>query len=458
MTYSIIQKSQLDRVLRLDAEYFQPEYLDIENKLSIIKSVKIGEIAKSVVNFGAYSLCNYIVWQDKGVPYINVGDVKDGYIDFSNIKYIDEKVNEILKKSQVQEGQIILTMAGSIGNVAVAHNVSEAINSNQATAKIALKNSHSPYYVTAFLLSKYGQAQIKREIISSVQPNIFLWQIKNFKIPLAPLNKQLEIERNYKQFLIELENSKKCYQQAEELLLKELGLEDFKTKQKLFSIVNLSDCQKANRIDAEYFQSKFRKIHEILSRIDSNKLINEFQIIKSKNYDYIAEGNIGVIKTKQLGKQFVNYDVESNTDENIVKQENLPLIMDRDVLFASMGIGSLGKTNIYYKFENNNKFTIDSTIRIFRAKREYKILSEVLQVFLNSFIGQEIIYQNVVGSSGIISIYDNYLNNLEIPILPKSTQQKIADLVRRSHSARKKSKELLREAKHKVEELIEKGR
>ena len=36
-------------------------------------------------------------------------------------------------------------------------------------------------------------------------------------------------------------------------------------------------------------------------------------------------------------------------------------------------------------------------------------------------------------------------------------QQKIADLVKKSHEARKKSKELLEEAKRKVEEMIEKG-
>lgn len=36
-----------------------------------------------------------------------------------------------------------------------------------------------------------------------------------------------------------------------------------------------------------------------------------------------------------------------------------------------------------------------------------------------------------------------------------ATQQKIADLVRQSHAARKKAKELLEEAKRTVERLIE---
>jgi len=74
---------------------------------------------------------------------------------------------------------------------------------------------------------------------------------------------------------------------------------------------------------------------------------------------------------------------------------------------------------------------------------------------LNSPIGK---YQlERIGTGGVqtnISYKD--IKNILIPILPKSTQQKIADLVKQSHQARKRAKELLEEAKLKVEELIEK--
>lgn len=47
------------------------------------------------------------------------------------------------------------------------------------------------------------------------------------------------------------------------------------------------------------------------------------------------------------------------------------------------------------------------------------------------------------------------IKNIMTPILPNKIQQKIADLVRQSHEARKKAKELLEEAKRKVEQMIE---
>jgi len=49
------------------------------------------------------------------------------------------------------------------------------------------------------------------------------------------------------------------------------------------------------------------------------------------------------------------------------------------------------------------------------------------------------------------------VKKLQVPILTKSTQQKIADLVLQSHQARKKAKELLEKAKREVEEFIGKG-
>lgn len=82
ITYSIIKKSELEWTHRMDAEYYQSEYLEVEQKLNSIKTTTISKISESVVNFGAYSLCNYIVWQDSGVPYLNVENIKHGYIDF----------------------------------------------------------------------------------------------------------------------------------------------------------------------------------------------------------------------------------------------------------------------------------------------------------------------------------------------------------------------------------------
>ena len=312
MQYSIIQKSQLEGAHRMDAEYYQPEYLDLEKKLDSVKTKTVEDISKSVVSFGAYSLTSYIEWQESGVPYVNVGDIHDGYIDTSDIKHISEKVDEILKKSRVQNGQVLLTMAGTIGNAAVAHNLVNHMNANQAIAKIT-PSGVSPYYLAAFLNSKYGLLQTRREIVSSVQANIFLGPIKKFRVPIFDKKLMEEIENKYQDFLSTLEHSQLLYSQAENLLLEELGLKNFESEDELWSVVNFSEVKKANRVDAEYFQPKYDKLLKCLknskSLIDiAKRITRRSEIVPQKEYSYIeiSDVNVGsgeVINNLILGKE-----------------------------------------------------------------------------------------------------------------------------------------------------------
>ena len=283
---SIKSLSQLEGQKRIDAEYYQPEYDLIRHKLNEIETRRVKELSTSVVSFGAYSLCNYIEWREDGVPYLNVENIRDGYIDFKEVKHIDENVNEVLKKSQVREGQVILTMAGTIGNAAVAYKLPGKVNSNQATAKITLKPNVSPFFLAAFLNSYFGRKQTEWEIVTSVQPNIFLWQIENIRVPLVSKELEREIEAIYREGLDKLDSSKSFYSQAENLLLEELGLKDFKPKYELSYTANLSKAFGTHRVDAEYFQPIYDKlVQQVATRVELKPL-----------------GNLLLAKTKKVGK------------------------------------------------------------------------------------------------------------------------------------------------------------
>ena len=87
--------------------------------------------------------------------------------------------------------------------------------------------------------------------------------------------------------------------------------------------------------------------------------------------------------------------------------------------------------------------------------KDKEIENEYLALCLNSILGQ-MQAERDGGGSVITHWRPERIKSVLIPVLPKSAQQKIADLVQKSHEARKKAKELLEEAKQKVESLIEK--
>lgn len=454
--YSIIQKSQLERTARLDPEYYQTEYLELVKSLINTKSYKQwADINGRFITgpFGSeFNVENYT--DDAGYRYVRGKDVKEFFLLDNDNVHISQKDFERLKKYSLQEGDILVSVVGTLGNTSIVDKSAiPAIFSCKSTVFRA--NAINPFYFIAYLNCKYGKNLLRRSVRGHVQTGLNIEDLKSLLIYI-PENQE-KIASLVIQSRKKLEDSKLFYLQAEESLLKELGLVDFKPREDLSFIVNLSDAQESNRVDSDFFQPKYEEILRKLNN-QTKTLIDNFEILRGKNFTYSEDGEIGVIKTKQLGKQFISFEVEDKTKNEIVKKENLPVIKNSDVVFASMGVGSLGKTNIFYEFENEaEKFTIDSTLRIFRSKKDSNVLPEVLKVYLSSWIGQELIYKYVVGSSGIISIYENYLEDFPLPVMQKATQKKIAELVKKSHESRKKSKELLEQAKKEVEEMIEKG-
>ncbi len=450
IAYSIIQKSQLEGEHRLDAEYYQPDFLKVKSFLESIPHVVLGEHA--FITDGEHGSVDFI---DRGVQYLTAENIQEGFINISEPRFVSKLVDLRNKRASLVSDDVVVSIKGTVGLAAITFEEDLPANMNRDVSRIHVKDSINPFYLVAFLNSTLGRGQTLRESSGNVQQMTTLGRVRELLIPIISEETSRQMEQMIKDARNELKKSEFLYKQAEDLLLEELGLKDFKVKDDLSFIVNVSNAKSENRFDSDFFQPKYKEIIEKLENYQLDSLVANFEIIKSKNFEYDEEGAVGVIKTKQLGKQFINFEVEDRTKEETIQKKNLPILKDLDVIFASMGVGSLGKTNIYYKFESEERCTIDSTLRVFREKNGGEVLPEVLVVYLNSWIGQELIYKYIVGSSGIISIYENYLSEFQIPLLPKVTQEKISELVRKSHEARKKSKELLEEAKRTVEEMIE---
>jgi len=256
---------------------------------------------------------------------------------------------------------------------------------------------------------------------------------------------------DYKNIIKFRKESEVFYSQAEQLLLKELGLENFEEQEDLVSIVKFSDIKKFQRMDAEYFQPKYEKI---ISRIKQTKhsLLGDLVSVK-KGIE------IGAEQYQENGKLF--FRVSSLSKQGIIDKDQKYL---SDELYQKLKanfepkIGEILLTKdatpgIAYVLKEKVDGVISSGTLRLKIKQE--IEAEYLALFINSILGQMQAERDAGGS--IISHWKpEQVKNLIVPILPQEVQQKIAELVIKSHQARQKAKELLEEAKQKVENLIEK--
>ena len=144
--WSTVKLTALSADFRIDAEYYRPEILAlrraVERSAYPVRSIE--SLSRSVINFGAYSLCNFIQFQETeerdvdSVQFITAQHIQDGFIDLANARWIPANQHAgLLWKSQVTTGQVLVAMAARLGHAAVFDNTT-ALNSSQDIAKITV--------------------------------------------------------------------------------------------------------------------------------------------------------------------------------------------------------------------------------------------------------------------------------------------------------------------------------
>jgi len=433
---------------RIDGEFYHPKYLDLEKRLENYPCSSIRDFA--FVTDGEHGAVGL---KEKGIRYLMAENIKNGYVDIRNVRYVDEQIHIKNKRASVKEGDVLISIKGSLGQIAIAEDWLVPANLSRDVAIIKIKdNSVLSEYLAIYLQSKIGQDISTRLGSGGVQQMITLGRLRGVLVPVLKISFQKIIREVYKKSQNLRLISKTLYSQAEQILLSELELQNWIPKQKLVFIKVFSDTQKANRLDAEYFQPKYEKILEAIENYDGSfgSVREKFKLINGKTPAKYSkkEKNIQVLKTKQIRKEALSYTGVAYTKKDLVG----PCLKERDLVFASMGVGSLGRVGIFYGFETDKKTSVDSTIKILRNKNGYE--PEVLQIFLNSPIGQEYIYRHIVGSTGIISIKNDYILDMKIPIIKPSTQKQISNFVQKSHINKRQSNLLLEIAKRGVDIAI----
>ena len=455
METSIITYSKLTEhpEFRIDAECYSPYHLEIEKSIEAKGFNLIQDFAVSVINFGAYSLCNYIEFLEAGKPFLVTENIKNNIIETGQLHYISDEVHLLLHKSHCVKGQVLLTMAGAYLGQAAVFNEEFECSSNQAIAKITLKpNSVNPYYLSTFLNCKYGQSQIERFKTGTGQPNLNLGLIKLIRVAGASVpfqNKVDEIVNNAIRFRIE---SVSLYQEGQEILISELGLTNWQPKHQLTFIKNYSETKAAERFDAEYYQPKYEEITKAIQNYSGGwdtlgNLVTVKKCVEVGSGEYLDEGTPFV--------RVSNLSPFEITEEKYISEELYQEIIQHqptkgEILFSKDATPGIA----YYLNEAPQKMIPSSAV--LRLKNESDIVNnEYLTLVLNSIQTKEQVNRDV-GGSVILHWRPDQVKGTVIPILPESKQIEIQQKVTESFNLRKQSKHLLECAKLAVEIAIEK--
>ncbi len=183
---------------RLDAEYYQPKYDQLEDKFNQFDMLKICQFVSYPVSSGATPKAggdDYTNEED-GIPFIRAVDLKDGRVDVNNFIYIKRSVNDsILKKTKVKRNDVLFSIAGTVGRCAIFDHKFEA-NINQAVSILRFEEDQiKRLYLIVFFNSEIGKIHISKYARQGVQTNLNLNEVSNLKIPVLEWSAQEEISQ-----------------------------------------------------------------------------------------------------------------------------------------------------------------------------------------------------------------------------------------------------------------------
>lgn len=171
---------------RLDAEYYQPKYDEMFDKLKHYKTKCLSEIVSITKSIEPGS----DAYEEKGIPFIRVANLTKFGITNTDIYLSPERYNDVIKP---KKDTILLSKDGSVG---IAYKVDRDMDiiTSGAILHLSLTDPEiMPDYLTLVLNSIIVKMQAERDAGGSVIQHWKPSEIENVIIPILDMDIQKEI-------------------------------------------------------------------------------------------------------------------------------------------------------------------------------------------------------------------------------------------------------------------------
>lgn len=430
----IVNRASIDN--RLDAQYYSAN-LDLSGfvKLSSVAIVKGG---KRIPKGYGYS--------EDATPYhyLRVADMdSDVPVDVNNLMNISDEVFNILERYEITEGELAISIAGTIGKTAILKDIpnGKRVILTENCAKILAKPNIELLsdYLKICLELPIVKKQLDLNYIQTTIPKLGLDKIVGIKLPPIPsIQKQQEIvdyiSEAYTQKQAKEAEAQQLLDSIDGYLLKELGITIPNVDNELNNRIFFSSFSKieGNRLDPIY--SLYLGKNASSTEYENTSLRSVAYIVKGNalSSSDIEDGNIPVIAGGQTSPYSYN---QANYEGNVIT------------------VSASGAYSGYVWYHDYPIYATDCCVIYSKDELRYmtKYLFEVLK------LQQKGIYRLQTGAAQP-HVYATDLQMLNIPIVSIDKQRDIvnhiADIRTKAKALQAEGKAILEDAKLKVEQMI----
>ena len=196
-----LRKTQLKKLDELVKARFVELFSDCKN------IVAMNDLC-SIITDGTHQPPKF---QSDGIPFIFVSNLANNTVTYNAEKFISEETyNDLIKRTPIEIGDILLTTVGSYGHPAVVVEERKFLFQRHI-AYLKLKHDLvNSFYLHSALLAPDGQRQIEEKVKGIAQKTLNLSEIRKIMIPIPSIEEQNAFEL----FIKQTDKSKVIIQQS----------------------------------------------------------------------------------------------------------------------------------------------------------------------------------------------------------------------------------------------------
>ena len=179
--------------------------------------IKLGVIS-SIISKGTTPKGGKSAYVDEGIDFLRVENINDdGTICHDDMMHVTEETHTgFLKRSILEENDILVSIAGTLGKTAIVKNDDLPLNTNQAVAFVRLKDNGevSREYIRYAIDTPVIQNMLLSKTKVTAIPNLTLEIISECLIPFPPLAEQQRIVEQSESLFSKLDEAKEKAQEV----------------------------------------------------------------------------------------------------------------------------------------------------------------------------------------------------------------------------------------------------
>lgn len=162
---------------------------------SSIRLVPLKDLTKTITKGTTPTTLGYR-FTEHGINYIKGESILDDHsFDYSKFAHIDDETNIALKRSIIENRDLLFTIAGTLGRFAMAVPEILPANTNQAVGIIRPDvEKIAPEVLLSYFISGWQNDYYSRRVQQAVQANLSLATLKSLPVPVLIGERRIEYE------------------------------------------------------------------------------------------------------------------------------------------------------------------------------------------------------------------------------------------------------------------------